>query len=62
MGVLLHEFANSSYIEIKAIVLESAPAENLVDRIIDALDRTAHRLIDKMSTRLTLLSRAACKG
>ncbi|MDE1918855.1 MAG: hypothetical protein KGJ57_22800 [Sphingomonadales bacterium] len=62
MGVLLHEFANSSYIEIKAIVLASAPAENLVDRIIDALDRTAHRLIDKMSDAFDALISGGVQG
>lgn len=62
MGVLLHEFANSSYIEIKTIVLSPAPAENLVDRITDALERTARRLIDKMHDAFEALISGGVQG
>ncbi len=62
MGLILHEFANSSYMEIRCIVLEPAPAENLVDRIIEALDRTMQRVVAKLGDVLGALASGGVQG
>lgn len=62
MGLLLHEFVNSSYLEVKAIVLEPVPTENLVDRVVVALERTVRRVTDKMQDAFDALISGGLQG
>ncbi|SOE64468.1 hypothetical protein SAMN05446935_2473 [Burkholderia sp. YR290] len=62
MGVLLHEFVNSSYVEVAAIVRSPAPTENLVDRIVDALKRTLKRVTAKLEHAFDALVSGGVQG
>ena len=62
VGILLHEFANSSYVEVRAIVLVPAPTENLVDRIVGALERTMQRVAAKLGDALGALASGGVQG
>ncbi|KUR74208.1 hypothetical protein AQZ50_18045 [Novosphingobium sp. Fuku2-ISO-50] len=62
MGLLLHEFVNSSYLEVREIVLTPAPCENFVDQIIEALERTVQRVTDKMHDAFDALISGGLQG
>ncbi|HHL4083205.1 hypothetical protein [Burkholderia sola] len=62
MGVLLHEFVNSSYVEVSAIVRSPTPAENLVDRVVQALERTARSVANKMHDAFDALIKGGVQG
>jgi len=61
-GVLLNEFVNSSYVEVSAIVRSPAPAENLVDRISQALERTVQRVASRMHDAFDALVDGGVQG
>ncbi|WP_131723323.1 MULTISPECIES: hypothetical protein [Burkholderia] len=62
MGVLLHEFVNSSYVEVAAIVRSPATTENLVDRVTDALKRTLERVTAKLGHAFDALIEGGVQG
>ncbi|MFM0052776.1 AI-2E family transporter [Caballeronia grimmiae] len=62
MGVLLHEFVNSSYVEVARIVRSPARTENLVDRIVDALKRTLDRVTAKLQHAFDALIEGGVQG
>lgn len=62
VGILLHEFANSIYVEVRGIVLAPAPAENLLDRIVEALERTMQRVVAKLGDALDALASGGVQG
>ena len=48
MGVLLYEFVNGSFIEIKAIVRGKQSEKNCIDELIESLKRVMNRVISKL--------------
>lgn len=49
MGVLVYEFANGSFIEIKQLLTQSSD-ESLIERVIAAMKRVAKRVLSKLKT------------
>jgi|APMI01.1.fsa_nt_gi uncharacterized membrane protein len=47
LGVLLYEFINGSFVEIKRIVRERGQ-DNLIDRIVESLKRVMQRVVSKL--------------
>lgn len=50
-GILLHEFVNGSFVEIK-IVLRERNQENLIDRVVESLKRVMQRVVAKLKDAL----------
>ena len=57
-GILLHEFVNGSFSEIKILLNERKSEQNLIDRLVDSLKRVMNRGIKKLNMALD----AALKG
>lgn len=51
LGVLLYEFINGSFIEIKLIVRERNQ-DNLIDRVVQSLKRVMQRVVSKLKAAL----------
>ena len=51
-GILLHEFVNSSFAEIKTLLKERNSKENLIDRLVVSLKSVMDRVIKKMKAAL----------
>ena len=62
MGLLLQEFVNGSYLEVRAIVLAPVPSENLVDRVGAALERTVQRVTNKTQDAFNALISGGLQG
>lgn len=62
MGVLLHEFVNSSYVEVATLVRTPAPTENLVDHVTEALKRTLDRVTAKLGHAFDALIEGGVQG
>lgn len=61
-GVLLHEFANGSFIEIKVLLKDKQDEQNLIDQLIDSLKRVMHRVIDKFKAAFDALLQGGVQG
>ena len=61
-GVLLHEFVNGSFIEIKVLVKDKHDEKNLIDRLIESLKRVMQRVIDKLKAALEALLQGGVQG
>lgn len=60
-GVLLHEFVNGSFVEIKTL-LQDRRQENLIDRLAMSLRRLMRRVIQKLKTALEALVQGGVQG
>lgn len=61
-GVLLHEFANGSFIEIKVLLVNKNDEQNLIDQLIESLKRVMYRVIDKLKVALDALLQGGAQG
>lgn len=60
-GILLHEFVNGSFVEIKIIVRERNQ-DNLVNRIVESLKRVMQRVVAKLRTALEAAIQGGIQG
>lgn len=61
-GVLLHEFANGSFIEIKVLLKERDSEKNLIDRLVESLRRVMGRVINKLKAALEAAIQGGVQG
>lgn len=61
-GVLLHEFANGSFIEIKVLLKDIHSEQNLIDRLIESLKRVMQNVINKLKAALDALLQGGAQG
>ena len=61
-GVLMHEFANGSFVEIKVLLKNKHDERNLVDRLIESLKRVMQRVISKLEAALEALRQGFIQG
>jgi hypothetical protein len=61
MGVLLQEFVNSSFVELKTLISERTQ-DNLIDRLIQSLQRVLKRVIDKLGAALQSAVQGGIQG
>ncbi len=61
-GVLLHEFVNGSFHEIKVLLKDKHDEKNLIDRVIESLNRVMQRVIDKFKAALEALIQGGVQG
>jgi hypothetical protein len=62
MGVLLHEFANHSFIEVKRLILTPVNQDNFLDELIESLRKVAERVIAKLRNALDALISGGTQG
>lgn len=61
-GVLLHEFVNGSFVEIKVLLKDKHGEQNLIDRLIGSLKRVMYRVINKLKVALYALFQGVAQG
>ncbi|MGB4117662.1 MAG: hypothetical protein WBK51_14070 [Polaromonas sp.] len=61
-GVLLHEFANGSFVEIKVLLVNKDDDQNLIDQLIESLKRVMHRVVNKLKSALDALVQGGAQG
>lgn len=61
-GVLLHEFVNGSFFEIKVLLKDKYDEQNLIDRLIESLKRVMQRVINKWKAALEALLQGGVQG
>lgn len=62
LGVLLHEFVNGSFVEIKTLLKERSSEENLIDRLVASLKRVMDRVIKKSKAALDAAIQGGVQG
>lgn len=62
LGILLHEFVNGSFIEIKTQLTERNSDENLIDRLVASLKRVMNRVIKKLKSALDTAIQGGVQG
>lgn len=62
LGVLIHEFVNGSFIEIKVLLIDKHDEQNLIDRLIESLKRVMQRVINKLNAALEALLQGGAQG
>lgn len=62
LGVLLHEFVNGSFVEIKTLLKERNSEENLIDRLVASLKRVMERVIKKLKAALDAAIQGGVQG
>ena len=62
LGVVLHEFVNGSFIEIKALLKDCHNEKNLIDRLIESLKRVMNRVINKLKAALEAAIQGGVQG
>lgn len=62
LGVLLHEFVNGSFVEIKTLLKERYSEENLIDRLVASLKRVMDRVIKKLRAALEAAIQGGVQG
>lgn len=62
LGVVLHEFANGSFVEIKVLLKERNNEQNLIDRLIESLKRVMNRVINKLKAALEAALQGGVQG
>ncbi|WP_130732815.1 hypothetical protein [Komagataeibacter xylinus] len=60
-GVLLHEFVNGSFVEIK-LILQAPDQESLIDQIVESLKRVMKRVVAKLKSALDAAISGAIQG
>lgn len=62
LGVLLHEFVNGSFVEVKTLLKERNNEENLIDRLVASLKRVMNRVINKLKAALDAAIQGGVQG
>ncbi len=62
LGVVLHEFVNGSFIEIKTLLKDCHNEKNLIDRLIKSLKRVMNRVINKLKAALEAAIQGGVQG
>jgi AcrR family transcriptional regulator len=62
LGILLHEFVNGSFIEIKALLTDRIGQENLIDRLVQSLKRVMDRVLAKLKAALDAALEGGIQG
>lgn len=62
MGVVLHEFANGSFVEIKLQLKDRLDEQNLIDRLILSLKRVMNRVLNKFEIVLEAVLQGGVQG
>lgn len=62
LGIVLCEFVNGSFVEIKLILKERGGKENLIDRLITSLKRVMDRVINKLKNVLDAVIQGGVQG
>lgn len=62
LGILLHEFVNGSFVEIKTLLAERNSDENLIDRLVASLVQVMNRVIKKLKAALDSLIQGGLQG
>lgn len=62
LGILLHEFVNGSFIEIKTLLKERSSEENLIDQLVASLKRVMNRVIKKLKAALDAAIQGGVQG
>jgi len=62
LGVLLHEFVNGSFVEIKTLLKERYSEENLIDLLVASLKRVMDRVIKKLRAALEAAIQGGVQG
>lgn len=62
LGILLHEFVNGSFVEIKTLMKERSSEENLIDRLVVSLKRVMNRVIKKLKAALDAAIQGGVQG
>lgn len=52
LGVLLYEFVNGSFLEVRTLLRDRSSEENLIDRVVSGLKRVMNRVIQKLKAAL----------
>lgn len=61
-GVVLHEFANGSFVEIKVLLKDRLDEQSLIDRLIVSLKRVMNRVINKLKAALEAALQGGVQG
>lgn len=62
LGVVLHEFVNGSFAEIKMQLQDRQDEKNLIDRLVESLKRVMNRVINKLKTALEAAIQGGVQG
>jgi len=62
LGVLLHEFVNGSFVEIKILLKKRNSEENLIDGLVASLKRVMDRVIKKLKAALDAAIQGGVEG
>lgn len=62
LGVVLHEFVNGSFIEIKMLLKDYNSEQNLIDRLAESLKRVMNRVINKFKAALEAVLQGGVQG
>ena len=62
IGVLLHEFVNGSFVEIKTLLKVRSSEENLIDRLVASLKSVMDRVIKKLKAALDAVIQGGVQG
>ena len=61
-GVLLYEFVNGSFVEIKVLMKDRHGEQNLIDLLIESLKRVMQRVLNKLKAALEALLHGGVQG
>lgn len=62
LGVVLHEFVNGSFSEIKTLLKDYYNEQNLIDRLIESLKHVMNRVINKLKAALDAAFQGGVQG
>lgn len=62
MGVVLHDFVNGSFVEIKVLLKDRRNEQSLIDRLIESLKRVMNRVINKLKAALEAALQGGVQG
>lgn len=62
LGVVLQEFVNGSFVEIKTLLKERKNEQNLIDRVVESLKRVMNRVIGKLKAALDAAVQGGVQG
>lgn len=62
LGLVLHEFVNGSFLEIKTLLADRQNQENLIDRLVESLKRVLNRVINKLQAVLEAAIQGGVQG
>jgi len=62
LGIVLHEFVNGSFSEIKVLLKDRRKDQNLIDRLVESLKRVMSRVINKLKAALEAAIQGGVQG